>query len=164
MARKAIPSNELLAAANKDLGEALNGASPLACALVGAAFIEKALIGLLSKFFVKCSTADSILKEGGALGDFFKCTQAAYCLGLISKGLLNNLVLVGEIRNLFAHSHEFIDFDNTDIKSRCNRLTLLKTTTTDHNESGQRIIREGLPKEMEESVQTPRGLSVILCQ
>jgi hypothetical protein len=48
----------------------------------------------------------------------------AYCLGLIPTGLYQNLVSLGTIRNLFAHSHEFIDFNTPAIVEECNKLTL----------------------------------------
>src|SRR5437899_1461245 len=114
VARKALPL-EKLDLSSPDFVKAINSASPLSCALVATALIEKALVTLLSNSFVKCGSAESILSEKGALGDLFKCATAARCLGLVSAGMLKNLEKIAHIRNVFAHSHEFIDFDHKDV-------------------------------------------------
>lgn len=123
MARR-VHSPEQLSDESKALYEALNGASPLACALIAGAFVEKALTSLLSKSFVKCETASGILGNNGFLGEFSRCADMAYCLGLISKGMLANVKTIGMIRNRFAHSHQLIDFDDQEVRDHCRKLVM----------------------------------------
>jgi DNA-binding MltR family transcriptional regulator len=124
MARKII-SPEQLSADSKVLYEAINKEPPLGCVLIAAAFLEKALTSLLGKLFVECETAKNVLSENGFLGEFSRCADTAYCLGLISKGMLENLKRIGKIRNLFAHSHQFLDFDTEEVKELCESLTFV---------------------------------------
>lgn len=123
MARKSKPA-EQLSKEGKQFYEALGGESTLACVLIGAAALEQGLISLLARFFIEGQTSEKFLSEGGALGDFKKCADAAYCLGLIPKELYQNLCWVGEIRNLFAHSHLPIDFTDSAVVQLCNKLIL----------------------------------------
>src|SRR5262245_53742703 len=117
---------EKLSEESASLYKAMNDESPLPCALIGGAFLEKAITSLLSKFFVNCETAKTILGDHGFLGEFSRCAHLAYCLGLISKGALTNLKTIGKIRNLFAHSHKPLDFEDAEIKNLCANLLLAK--------------------------------------
>jgi hypothetical protein len=113
---RAILAPEQLHKESRALWEAIRGESPLACALICGAFLEKALASLLSSFFLKGETANKILDENrGALGDFFKRANAAYCCGLITKRMLQALLTIGTIRNTFAHSHTRIDFSDSSL-------------------------------------------------
>jgi DNA-binding MltR family transcriptional regulator len=100
--------------------------SPLAFVIVLVGLTEKALVTLLSNYFIKGGPSDYILSERGALGAFSQCADLAYCLGLISDGLRENLKTIAKIRNLFAHAHEFIDFRDPDVVKLCNELTAPK--------------------------------------
>jgi hypothetical protein len=121
--RKAIPI-EVLRQKYDEYLRASAEQSPMIQVIVSAALTEEALVTLLSNFFVEGTTSENILK--GALSGFSQCTETAYCLGLISDGMLDNLKLVGKIRNLFAHTPEFLDFDNPEVKSLCSQLTANK--------------------------------------
>jgi hypothetical protein len=46
----------------------------------------------------------------------------AYCLELIDSRTFTNLGLIGEIRNIFAHSHPEATFADEEVVERCNRL------------------------------------------
>jgi hypothetical protein len=97
----------------------------LVCALVAGAFLEKAITSLLSQFFFKGSrTAKELLAEYGFLGQFVRCAKLAYCLGLISKGACENLRIIANIRNAFAHSHTPVHFTDGDVSAKCMCLIL----------------------------------------
>ena len=59
MARAARQPEQLSAEA-KDLFDALNGESPLACVLVGAAALEQAVVSLLMKHFLVADTSTEL--------------------------------------------------------------------------------------------------------
>jgi DNA-binding MltR family transcriptional regulator len=126
MARKAIERGELEKKYREHFQKAINGQSPLACVLISTAFIENALMALLAGFFVECETAKRMFKGGGSLGDLSKCADMAYCLGFINKVMLENIKQVGEVRNVFAHSAGFIDFDHPSLKEALSKLTFPK--------------------------------------
>jgi len=120
--RQVVQAEQLLSDVGRLL-EILKQADPFPCALIGTAFVEKALIALLHKFFIAGSTsAEQIFHEGKALGAFFNCAQAAYCLGLISKPTFQNLTLLANIRNELAHTHLPKTFDNPEIAELCKNL------------------------------------------
>jgi len=122
MVRQAVDVDELVIDSLK-LWKLLNKEDPLPAVLVGAAFVEKALVTLLSRFLITGSdTAKNILSEKGILGEFFRCSQMAYCLGLISDLVLHNVERIAKIRNLFAHSHTQLGFDDKDVSALCSQL------------------------------------------
>jgi DNA-binding MltR family transcriptional regulator len=96
---------------------ALNDQSDLVCVIVATSFLNDALGALLHQFFIDSNTRDSILKpDRGTLGSLRAKSDVAYCLGLISKGYQANLVAIGELRNLFAHTSNQCKFTDPDIQ------------------------------------------------
>jgi len=123
--------------------------------IVSVALTESALVTLLSNFFVECRNSENLLN--GALSGFWKCSEAAYCLGLISDGMFDNLKLIAQIRNLFAHTTEFLDFDTHKVKSLCSKLTAYKGWILPM--SGGR----GIPIEIALNSKSPRQRFTSLC-
>jgi DNA-binding MltR family transcriptional regulator len=126
MARKAASMEDLRTKYDDVLQAALAHESPLICAVVSVSVTEKALVTLLSNFLIKSGITESILNHNGTLGEFSRCANMAYCLGLITDGMRENLSNIAKIRNLFAHSDDFIDFDDPGVKSLCKKLTAPK--------------------------------------
>jgi DNA-binding MltR family transcriptional regulator len=135
MARRVLSPEELSAQSNS-LYDAVNGEAPLPCALISVAFLEKSLAALLAKAFIEGETAKGIFDENsGLLRDFSGRCTLAYCLGLVSKGMFQNLQKVGTIRNAFAHSHQPIDFDEAGIAKLCKELTFPRVQKADGSKS-----------------------------
>jgi DNA-binding MltR family transcriptional regulator len=93
-------------------------------ALMAAAYLENSLEGLLKKLFVN----DSFLKNdpfnsyNGFLTTFSSKIDLAFMLGLISNKTKQKLNWIRSIRNDFAHSADFINFDEQSFADRCNNL------------------------------------------
>jgi hypothetical protein len=131
MAKRQIIPLEQLQRESLELYKSLHAESPLACALICGANIEKALMLLLRNFCLeKSQTADNLFKESGFLGSSHKCATMAYAVGLISKPLFENISTIEDIRNSFAHSHVPIDF--SAVEAECRKLSfppeILKNT------------------------------------
>jgi hypothetical protein len=124
--RKPTSEKKLKEQWEKYFTAAINGTSPLACALIVTSFIENALMTLLDSFLADCTTSKGLFKSGNSLGDLSKCADFAYCLGFISSPMLNNIKQIGEIRNIFAHSPEFIDFADAKLKEALAAMTFPK--------------------------------------
>jgi DNA-binding MltR family transcriptional regulator len=124
MARRKARLPEEISADGVHLHEVLNEGTPLACVLIGGAALEQATMGLLRQFFVRGETSKNIFRESGALGEFRRCIEVAYCVGLIPTSIFDNLGKVVELRNLFAHSHVTLCFADSDVETLCNELTL----------------------------------------
>lgn len=107
----------------RDLYEAINHESPLPCVLISVSYIEKCLAALLAKIFIEGDTSNKMLHHTGMIGELNSRAKLAYCLGIIDKAIFNNLTRIGEIRNVFAHSHLSLTFDDPEIALLCKALT-----------------------------------------
>lgn len=131
MAKRLPLPPEVLSGETADLYEAVNGQSALAAVLIGASALEQAVGSLLGRFFIEGSTSERLLDHKGPLGMLFNRASLAYALGLITKTIFNNLQAIGEIRNIFAHSHLHVDFTNKDVLAECKKLKTPFDSTTD---------------------------------
>ena len=104
--------------------------SDLARVLLSLAFIDLCLASLLKEFLIDGETSKRLLQHTGVLGAFHARADMAYCLGLIPKGMLQNLRALSEMRNSFAHSHLSLSFDDKDVISHCEKLTIPKSNAT----------------------------------
>lgn len=123
MASKTPPEIETLSQHTRALAKVINHEPDMACVLITGSFIDQCLASLLRRFFVKSNTADNLLSFRGDLGAFSSRVNMCYGLGLITKGMRQNLETVGEIRNLFGHTHLSLDFTDPSIKALCDKLT-----------------------------------------
>jgi len=119
-----IPSVEELSKDAQSVFTVVSDSSDLACVLIISSFLDQCLVSLLSNYFIQSKVADTLLDPTkGIIGTISSRNSLCYCLGLISKTLYENLRIVIEIRNLFAHSHLKMDFSNGEISKRCFKLT-----------------------------------------
>jgi hypothetical protein len=97
------------------VAEALGQAThPIAAAILGAVMVEHDLETLLrNKFKHKDDQTWSILTErDGPLHSFFSKIVTGYALGIYNKTVLDDLHILRNIRNVFAHSKKLIQFDH----------------------------------------------------
>jgi hypothetical protein len=125
--RTKIPNVDQLSAESKALYDAINDERELTCVLIASSYLDQCVASLLERFLISGDTTKALLAaNGGALGNFSDRTDAAYCLGLIPKGIYQNLRKVAEIRNRFAHSYLSLSFDDPEIINLCHSLILPK--------------------------------------
>lgn len=92
-------------------------------ALMSAAYLENSLEVLLKKYFIKnVSSKDDPFNKYGFLSSFSSKIDLAYMLGLISYKTKQELNWIREMRNTFAHSADFIDFDRQSFADKCDNL------------------------------------------
>jgi DNA-binding MltR family transcriptional regulator len=73
-------------------------------ALVGAAFLDDAVRALIRAALVADSkTAEGLFEYPGPLHSLAARTDLAYCMGLIGKAAYQDMRLIRELRNRFAH-------------------------------------------------------------
>lgn len=122
--KKTIPQIQTLAQESQTLYDVLNNEADLACVLISVSYLDYALASLLKHFFIESSIAEKILNPPrGALSTFASRTDLAYCLGLIPKGLYQNLEKFGEIRNAFAHNYLSLTFEDSEIAALVDKLS-----------------------------------------
>jgi hypothetical protein len=89
-------------------------ANPTVTAIMGAVMVEHELEGLLRSRLSKKDddTWSDLTLDNGPFGTFHKKINAAYALGIYDDTTKQNLNIVRNIRNAFAHSKKLIDFDH----------------------------------------------------
>jgi hypothetical protein len=93
-----------------------------AAAIVGAAFLDTLLEHILVTFLADdAKEVQRLLQYDKPLGTYGNRTAIAYCLGLVGSTIRNDLRLVGQIRNRFAHDLS-ASFDAEPIRSWCTSL------------------------------------------
>lgn len=155
---------EQLSDDTRHLMDVLNSQADLACVVVGAAFLDTALKTLLSeKFFKSFNSSRTItaklLDDGGALGSFSARADLTYCLDLVTKPRYQDLCLVMEIRNQFAHKHLQLAFDDSTVREMCGRLNEWKVVLHGEQED---TTSELTPKELTTKARNQFNLSVVL--
>ncbi|MCL4534996.1 MAG: hypothetical protein M1370_07560 [Bacteroidetes bacterium] len=117
----------------KGFYEELQNESARGAVLIAAAFLDAQLRNLLSRSFVKNPKIVKKLlgtgREHAPLSSFSSRIDAAYCLGLISESMYDDLHRIRDIRNNFAHRMHGYSFDDPLIVSWCKSLKLPKMVT-----------------------------------
>ena len=104
--------------------DVLNNESDLACVLIGTSYLSELLGSLVMSQLKKSNVTKNLLKpDRGAIGSFRARADLAYCLDLISKYDYNDLLMIADIRNGFAHKHLSLDFNNAKVQEACGKLT-----------------------------------------
>lgn len=94
-------------------------------AIIGAAYVEDALQGLLSAHFVARSKRDieDLYGSDGPLSRFSAKTRMAYSLGLVGEHTRSDLNHIRAVRNEFAHKFfEYLSFGDAKIAQLCSQL------------------------------------------
>ncbi|HLE62783.1 MAG TPA: MltR family transcriptional regulator [Pyrinomonadaceae bacterium] len=124
MTRRSLVPVEGLSKDGQSVYDVLNGEPDLSAVLVAASYIDACLGALLEGFFLKSSVATKMLDaKGGSLGSFNSRSDACYCLGLINKRLYQDLLVIAEIRNQFAHHHLALSFAVPEVAEQCEKLS-----------------------------------------
>ncbi len=109
----------------KKLTDILTKETPRGCALVAGALLDERLLKLVQARMIARATAnkfDSFFEGHGPLATFASRTHLAYLLGFIADNVYQDLCVIRDIRNRFAHSPEDIDFNEDKIKTNCAKL------------------------------------------
>ncbi len=101
--------------------------TPRAAVIVSGAFLDSLLRDLLSSYMVDDRKVVNELLgtehySETPLGSFGARIKTAYCLGLISKLEYNDLQLIKNIRNRFAHKLHGYSFDDKEIIKWCDHI------------------------------------------
>lgn len=93
-----------------------------AIVIIGSAFLETILEHILIEFLPEDEKeVDVLLGYDKPLGTYSNKVRMIYCLGLIEKKVMQDLKLIGKIRNRFAHDLS-VSFDDKDIANWCKQL------------------------------------------
>ena len=112
----------------RQIFDMLQNESHRGAVLVGAELINDYLFKLLKGFMIDDANQEvKKLLKNGPLRNFSARSRSAYCLGLISKDEFDDIELIRDIRNKFAHKLLEATFDNPEIQERCHKLKTLNS-------------------------------------
>jgi hypothetical protein len=122
----------------------LEGENERAAAVVGAAWLDELLAELIATSFIDHEVSRHLLdpEKHGPLSHYATRVRVAFALGLVSQEQMADLVLIGRIRNLFAHKVHRRSFENSTVSKYCHKLV-----------TGPRVAGQDLRD-------TPRGLFI----
>lgn len=106
-----------------------------AAALMGASYLEHALeLALKARFRTLNSDDDTRMwngAAGGILGGFASKIRMSYALGIVHENPYMALLLINDIRNVFAHSLHKLNFRHKLLMDDCNRLREVSLVAAD---------------------------------
>ena len=128
---KELPAPEAMS----DLIGNLKQAGHRATALLGAAYLEHALELLLRSSLTEelSNEEDARLfdgAQGGILGTFSAKIRVAYAMRLLHRNAYRALLLMNDIRNVFAHSLHSVDFYSDLVIKDCQQLLTISDSLT----------------------------------
>ncbi len=104
----------------------LLAASDQAAALTGVAYLDHALEILLKASFRTLTTEEQTRmfdgRANGILGTITSKIRTAYAMRLIEPIAYRDLLLINDIRNVFAHTLHDVSFMNELVKEDCSKL------------------------------------------
>jgi hypothetical protein len=119
---KELPTDDEMSVIITDLRS--HGDAPTA--LLGAAYLENALKEILKGKFVTLNKEDENRMFDGAangvLGTFSAKIRLAYAINILGPIAYHDLMLINDIRNVFAHSLHKVSFSNEHVASDCRKL------------------------------------------
>lgn len=121
---------------NTDLWEEIRTKDERVAAILGVAVIDVRLEKILRIFLIQETTGKNELTEvdklfsfvdQGPLATIVNRARFAYCVGVISKDELEDIKILAEIRNIFAHHLFDCTFEQEDIKKLIYKLKIFTT-------------------------------------
>jgi DNA-binding MltR family transcriptional regulator len=101
-------------------------------AIVAGALREQALESALSTHFVTSAEETRALfidHADGGISSFAVKIKLAFALGMIEKTIRAELIMIKNIRNVFAHTRAAVTFTDPRISAACNRLKIPEMLT-----------------------------------
>ena len=110
----------------QSLVTAYHGESDRSAIVLAGSFAEHYLATYIRHFMIDDPSVERLF-EVGPLSSFDSRINLAYAFRLISEGHRDDLRLVKDIRNRFAHSPQLIDLQRADIKAMVHKLSMYHT-------------------------------------
>jgi hypothetical protein len=107
---------------------ALESQSDRAAAIIAGAFLEDQIGMTIEGLFVPLSEPEvgALFHGTGPLSGFYAKILVGYAMGIFGPRTRQDIEIISNIRNEFAHNTEFIEFSSPLIVEKCLRLDLPK--------------------------------------
>lgn len=105
----------------------LNDESDLAVVLIVTSYLDASLGAMAKRAFSDSTVADKLLESpGGTLNSYISRIDIAYSIGLVASEMRKDLLIIGKLRNVIAHSHLQFSFDSEGVAKLVQQLEYLK--------------------------------------
>lgn len=108
--------------------------SDRAAGVLAASYLDDYLKRRLEQTLVDHKECRSLFKGMNPLSSFKARTEIAFAVGLLSESIHDDLNLIREVRNKFAHHPDEISFETKEIKDLCDRLSTARGIPTERGE------------------------------
>lgn len=143
MKRTILPV-EALSADTQKFFDVLNAEPDFSVVVVSCAYLDACLGSILEKHPIQSEVSTKLLDaRSGALGSFSARSDVCYALGLISKRIYQDLLVLAGLRNQFAHHHLMLDFDAAGISEMCTSLKYAETLERWDMDNGELMFQSG---------------------
>jgi hypothetical protein len=124
-ALRALSERRLTQTEARALAEGKTEKQDFAAAILGAARLDSTLAYIIEREFIDLSPDEerALLREG-PLAEFGAKIKLGYALGLYGPLTRDDLNIIREIRNAFAHSGNPLDFSNAAIARACQLINI----------------------------------------
>lgn len=110
----------------------MEDASDRAAAIVIASLVETRLTNALQACMAdEKRIVDGLFRPSGPLGSFSSKIDLSFLIGIISPDAYNDLVIMKNVRNIFAHQIKAVTFDSDRLKALCGNFRLIETMICD---------------------------------
>ncbi|RED31830.1 mannitol repressor [Rhodopseudomonas thermotolerans] len=110
---------------DQEITEQLKLKNDRGVAITFASMLEDRLRWLIETQFIENLSEKrkaSLFKGQGPLSTFSAKTEVAFALGLVKPEVRDQLIIIAQIRNKFAHGFKSVRFTDTNISELCKRL------------------------------------------
>lgn len=97
-----------------------------AVAIVGASYLDLMLRWAIELKMVTADEVPRLFEDRGPLQEFSSRINVGFALGIYKRRAFNDLKIIRDIRNAFAHSAEHMDFYHQDVANSCHSLWYAK--------------------------------------
>jgi DNA-binding MltR family transcriptional regulator len=141
--RTVLPA-ETLSADTQALYDVVNDEPDFSVVVVSCAYVDACLGSILEKYLIQSTVASKLLDaRHGALGTFSARSDACYSLGLISKPVYQDLLVLAELRNQVAHHHLMLSFSAPTVSEACKSLKYAETLERWDMDNGELMFKPG---------------------
>jgi hypothetical protein len=115
---------------------------PAATAVIGAAILEYELENIIKRRLPRADNTlwNELTNDNGPLSSFYTKITFGYALKIYNVELRNNLNIIRNIRNVFAHAKRPIDFSHTLIVNELNKVQIPRSSKKDDKENLRHVI------------------------
>jgi DNA-binding MltR family transcriptional regulator len=144
LAKRPVLPAETLSGDTQALYDVVNDEPDFSVVVVSCAYLDACLGSILEKHFLQSAVSTKLLDPGrGVLGTFTARSDACYALGLISKGIYQDLLVLAELRNQVAHHHLMLSFSTPAVVEACKSLKYAETLVRWDRDDGSLMFQPG---------------------